>query len=66
MIHDYSNQPVYDLLQLINDIEKKITKSFIIGDCYLCSGQAKEGLHSENCELDRMRKIIKSLQCGDD
>ena len=66
MIHSYSNQPIYDLLYLINDIEKKTTKSFIIGNCDLCSGQAREGLHFPSCELDKMRKIIKSLECGDD
>jgi hypothetical protein len=65
MIHNYSNQPIYDLLRLINDIEKK-TLIVRTGECDLCGRQAKEGLHSENCELDRMRKIIKSLQCGDD
>jgi len=69
MIHNYSNQPIYDLLRLINDVEKKITfkaKDCSENMCDLCGGLPKEGSHSVHCELDKMRKIIKSLECGDD
>lgn len=69
MIHNWSNKPMYDLLGLINDIEKK-TLIVMTGEyfflCDLCGRQSKEGLHSESCELDKMRKIIRSLECGDD
>lgn len=65
MIHNYSNQPIYDLLYLINDVEKK-TLIVGTGKCDLCGREAKEGFHSESCELDKMRTIIKALECGDD
>ena len=34
--------------------------------CSLCGGSPKEGSHFVYCELEKMRKIIKSLECGDD
>lgn len=69
MIHDYSSQPVYDLLHLINDVEKKSKSTAYYGPgvtrlvCGLCGG---EKTHFGSCELDKMRKIIKALECGDD
>jgi len=61
VIHSWDNQPLRDLERILVDFEHRLSNKF---GCFVC--RENEGKHSEECAFTRARKILSSIECGDD